>query len=461
MNFSKIEAGRLDTETVTFDPRAVLEEVIELGSVRATERGLELGYVADGSLPGRVTGDPGRLRQVLLNLVENALKFTERGSVVVRVSTHGGDDARVEMRFAVQDTGIGIDERAHPQLFRPFSQLDRSARRRFGGTGLGLAISKRLAEAMGGTITVDSTLGIGSTFTLVLPLGTAPYDRVEPRLQPRGTRLRAWVVDGEGPSAQLAAERLRGRDFAVEVLARVERAPPADLDVALVHVATLEDGEDGAALIAALRPTPVLLYGHASQPTGEAIARTYGVGGYLPKPFREESLKNRLVALCRGGAPAGESVRALGTQQLVAIAGDRQRPRVLVAEDNPVNQLVASRLLERLGCVVELVANGAEAVDSVRVVPYALVFMDCQMPDLDGFEATRQIRALEGAGGVRVPIVAMTANVLPGIIDQCKDCGMDDYVAKPIALESLARILERWIYGAHVLGAKASAPQPG
>ncbi|MCC6622073.1 MAG: response regulator [Deltaproteobacteria bacterium] len=449
LSFSKLEAGRLDTESVVFDPRAVVEEVIELGVVRAFERGLELGYVAEPAVPGRVRGDPGRIRQILLNLVDNALKFTERGSVIVRVAAHPLDDGRVDLVFAVRDTGIGIDERGHAQLFRPFSQLDRSARRRFGGTGLGLAISKRLAEAMGGGVTVESTLGVGSTFTLRLPVGHAPHDRVEPRIQPRGAALTAWVVD-HGDGAQLTAERLRARGFDVRVVPKLDGlVTPHDLDIVLAHVAALTSNGDLAPVVQRLAPVPVLLYGQTGQPAGDAIVRSVGAAGYLPKPFREESLRNRLIALCRGPGAAKESARAHGTQQLVAVTEDHQRPRVLVAEDNPVNQLVASRLLERLGCVVDLAANGVEALEAVRLMPYALVFMDCQMPELDGFEATRRIRALETTAGLgaRVPIVAMTANVLPGVVEQCRLVGMDDYVAKPIAPEALATTLERWVPG--------------
>jgi len=467
LNFSKLEAGRLDMEAIVLDPRALVEEVLDLGASRAFERRLELGYVAAPEVPARLRGDPGRIRQVLLNLVENALKFTERGSVTVRASVRRRMGEVVELQLAVIDTGIGIEERARHQLFRPFSQLDRSARRRYGGTGLGLAISKRLAEGMGGTIEVDSTIGVGTTFTLVVPLEIAAHDDVEPRLTPRGgVTPRAWVVDPEPMSALIVAERLRARGFAAEVVDAARLPPtPNDLDVALVHVTTFDRDDHGEApigpgLIDKLRPVPVLLFGTAGQPAGDALARSIGAGGYLPKPFREESLKNRLVALCRGRPARSEERRAHATQELVAIASEKQRPRVLVAEDNPVNQLVASRLLERLGCTVELAANGIEAIESVTSAPYALVFMDCQMPELDGFESTRRIRQaeVERGDGHRVPIVAMTANVLPGVVEQCRECGMDDYVAKPIALEPLARVIKRWVFGAHEPEVPANGP---
>ncbi|MFO0745754.1 MAG: ATP-binding protein [Myxococcota bacterium] len=451
LNFSKMEAGQLDIETVVFEARQVVEEVLDLVAPRAFERGLEIGYVATSEVPRRLRGDPGRLRQIILNLVDNAVKFTERGSVIVRVDAEVVDGT-AQLRLAISDTGIGIDEHGRQALFRPFSQVDRSARRRFGGTGLGLAICKRLVESMAGRIDVVSEAGRGSTFTVTLPLDPVLGDRVDTRPVGRATdKAQAWVIDSDAASAMLAAERLEARGFGVEIHAAPPGALKADLDLVLAHLAGLSRPEaDLPDLVRVCGAVPVLLYGLATQPVGEALARTHGAAGYLPKPFREESLKNRLVALVkRESRPrTGENRRALGTMQMVAVTPENARPRILVAEDNPVNQLVATRLLERLGCTVDLVANGAEAIESVKLVPYALVFMDCQMPEVDGFEASRRIRALEQAKVIpRVPVVAMTANVMPGVVEQCAQAGMDDYVAKPIATDPLARVLARWVPG--------------
>jgi len=452
LSFSKGEVGALDLESVTFDPRTLVEEVIELVTPRALDRKIELGYVAAEEVPTQLRGDSGRLRQVVLNLVDNAVKFTERGSVCVRVSADvATTPGTMPLRFAVVDSGIGIDERGKKALFRPFSQIDRGVRRRFGGTGLGLAISKRLAEGLGGRIEVESTLGKGSTFTAIMPLEVVPTtERVETRPSSRfAAKPRGLLIDADSVSATLAAERLRVRGFVMIVLPEIPERFDVEVDLVLLNIALL-DTPRGKDIAVRLASVPLLLYGSVTQPAGDALVRAHGATGYLPKPFREESLKNRIAALTNRVSPPrdGETRRVQGTMQMMAVPADALRPRVLVAEDNPVNQLVATRLLERLGCSVELVANGAEAVESVKLIAYSLVFMDCQMPELDGYEATRRIRQLESTRMIqRVPIVAMTANVMPGVVDQCKEAGMDDYIAKPIARESLATVLTRWIPG--------------
>jgi signal transduction histidine kinase/CheY-like chemotaxis protein len=457
LSYSKIEAGHLEMEAADFELRQVIEEVIDLAAPRATEKRIELGYIAHAGTPSRVRGDAGRLRQVLLNLIDNAVKFTETGGVIVTVRPDGA-----KLEFRVSDTGLGIDEAGRRALFRPFSQVDGTSRRRFGGTGLGLAISKRLVESMGGVIDLESVIGKGSTFRFTIdlePVAGAPVVQVPP-----SAAGLALVFDPDPISAEIVAERLLNLGFKVECHVLPED-PEALSDehqhffgreaiharLVLMNTRNLERGEAklAAEVVRLCGSIPVLLYGHLTQRTGDTVVRAVGAGGYLPKPMREETLKRRITNLVTPVESARTAVptRVEGTVQMMAVAADMGRPRVLVAEDNPVNQLVATRLLERLGCQADVAGNGAEAVHAMQLVPYAVVFMDCHMPDVDGFQAAREIRALERIVGRHTPIIAMTANVMPGIIDECRAAGMDDYLPKPIASEALSRALERWVPG--------------
>ncbi len=443
LSFSKIEAGRLDIESVDFSPRQVIEEVLDLVAQRATEKGVELGYVASYDLPAEVRGDPGRLRQVVLNLVDNAVKFTDRGSVRVDVGVVA-DASPITLRFAVRDTGLGIDERGCAALFRPFSQADASTRRRFGGTGLGLAISKRLVETMGGEIGLESTPGVGSTFHFTTRLEPTPASAAPAPAAPKG---RVVIVDPNPDSAVMFAERLavHGYEPHIQTLDGLDFAHAAFV---AIDVHALERGEAKVAsqVMGRSNGLPAILYGHVTQRTGDTVVRALGATSYLPKPLREDTLRRRVQALSQSGDPAF-TTPSPGTGQLRAIRPSQESPRVLVAEDNPVNQLVATRILERLGCQVDVVANGEEAISAIKSMPYELVLMDCHMPEVDGFEATRRIRTFEETLDRKTPIVAMTANVMPGILDECRSVGMDDYISKPVQIESVARTLERWIPG--------------
>ena len=444
LSFSKIEAGRLDIESVDFSPRQVVEEVLDLVAQRATEKGVELGYVASYDLPAEVRGDPGRLRQVILNLVDNAVKFTERGSVRLDVGVVS-DAPPITLRFAVRDTGLGIDERGCAALFRPFSQADASTRRRFGGTGLGLAISKRLVETMGGEIGLESTPGVGSTFHFTTRLEPATTPTASPpRPAPRG---RVVILDPNPDSAVMFAERLAVHGYEPHIQT-LDSLDFNNATFVAIDVHALERGEAKVAsqVMGRSDGLPAILYGQVSQRTGDTVVRALGATSYLPKPLREDTLKRHLHALTQSSDPAS-TTPSPGTGQLRAIRPSQESPRVLVAEDNPVNQLVATRILERLGCQVDVVANGEEAISAIKSMSYELVLMDCHMPEVDGFEATRRIRTFEETLDRKTPIVAMTANVMPGILDECRSVGMDDYISKPVQIESVARTLERWIPG--------------
>jgi PAS domain S-box-containing protein len=458
LSFSRDEADGTPPESVAFSPRQVLEDVLDLVAPRASAKQLELGYDAGPDLPEELTGDAGRLRQVLLNLVDNGVKFTESGSVVVRAltlpastaDTEPGAPERVLLRIEVADTGIGVTPDVLPRLFKAFSQGDSSVRRRYGGTGLGLAISRRFIEQMGGRIGVDADHRGGARFWFEVPFGLTRPSQAE---QGPYARQTAWVVDDHPVSSVLVASRLRAIGFDVAVLPEIQ--PPerdsAAADLIVFNMRYLESGEAERAghWCRKFPGVPLLLIGQAPQRTGDAVARALGTAGYLVKPLREESLRRRVASLLpltqRNMTRPTRASPARSTMQIRAITDGAHRPRVLVAEDNPVNQMVARKLLERLGCEVHIAANGLEAVDAVKLFDFDVLFMDCQMPALDGFEATRRIRAYEGSVGRRaLPIVAMTANVMPGIVESCQAAGMNDYISKPVNQAVLLKALKRW-----------------
>jgi CheY-like chemotaxis protein len=421
---------------------------------RAQSKGLELACAIHADVPAVVRGDPGRLRQVLVNLVANALKFTHEGGVSVRVRREPSDDLAVRLRVEVADSGIGIAPEARVRLFQSFSQVDSSTTRRYGGTGLGLAISKQLTEAMGGAIGVDSEPGRGSTFWFTVALGAAGEGEARASA-PDGLRGRQVLVVDDHPAGRtLVREQLEGWGILVDeaadgaaALARLHAARGGRYDAVVIDVQRPE--VEGLALAramgsdAALAALPLLMLSAWGRTTAEA-ARAAGVGAYLTKPVRATRLLDELSRALTGGAaptPAGPAPDAAD------VTGARQhRLRVLVAEDNAVNQRVVIRMLETAGCRVDAVANGREAVDAMARLPYDLVFMDCQMPEMDGYEASRAIRAAERAGlsGRRVPIVALTANALQGDREQCLAAGMDDYLAKPITKDAFGISLRRW-----------------
>jgi len=470
LDFSKIEAGKLDLETVDFDLRTTVEAVVHLFAEAAQAKGLELACLVYDDVPTAVRGDPDRLRQVLGNLLGNAIKFTERGEVVVRVrgaaDTAGpppeAGERRVQVRFEVRDTGIGIAPEVQAHLFQSFSQADSSTTRKYGGTGLGLAIARRLAELMGGTAGVESAPGRGSTFwftaSLIVPPG-APL--AEPPAALRGLRglvavenatqrafleqqLASWGVQADAVADSAAA------------LARLRTAAAAGRPYDLAILDLQHSGQDGLTVARAIKAEPdlagvrvVLLTaiggrGQAEQGPSPAIA------AYLAKPVRQSQLYNCLAAVMSAPATApgrnGAAAPAEGAAEEPAgqPAPTADGAAVLVAEDNLVNQKVAAHLLEARGLRVDLAANGREAVEQLARVPYALVFMDCQMPELNGYEATAAIRAREGADR-HTPIVAMTARALAGERERCLAAGMDDYIAKPVTVEVLDRVLARWL----------------
>lgn len=475
LDFTKIEAGRLTVADVDLDARRVVEEVGELLAERAGRAGLELVVAVDSAMPSSLRGDPGRLRQVLLNLVSNALKFTERGEVVVRAGPTG-DGEVVTVRFEVADTGPGISAEGRARLFTPFSQADRAEAGQLGGSGLGLAISKGLVEAMGGAIACESEPGHGSTFWFAVPFrrrvgnerGAIPRTELSGRsalVAVPNAAARAVVREALEALELRAAEVATGAAAleALEVASRERQLP----DVVLVD-ARLPD-MDGLTLARTLRADEasgalrVVVLGYPGEVGLEARG---SVAALLAKPVRPSRLAacvktllgtsvervERLADRARPG-PSGDVVPPASPFPPPPGAGER--PRVLVVEDNVVNQKVAVFLIGKRGYAVDVVEDGLAGVEAASRGGYVAVFMDCQMPRFDGFQATAKIRQLE-AGGSRVPIIAMTANVGDDARERCISAGMDDYLSKPMVPDDLDRVLGRWCPRA---GASASSVQ--
>ena len=456
LDFSKIEAHKLVLESIDVDVRAVFESVLALLSEKAAGRRLELAAFVDDDVPRTVVGDPVRFHQVVLNLVGNAVKFTESGEVVLRCALEPSDEGTVAVRVAVTDTGIGIAADVLPFLFDPFRQADQSTTRRFGGTGLGLTISKQLVELMGGTIGVESEPGRGSTFWFTARFGAAD-SASQPDAPDEPRRSRVLVVDDSATirawlSAQLAR---RGMDpTAVEdgklALATLRRAVAAGTPFDLAILDLVMPGMDGLTLArsiradAALSAIRLVMLTAVTDGRWNVEAQRVGVDACLVKPVRERKLFACL------GELLDPTVERPATRVLPMAPPARStrpplaRPRILVAEDNPINAKVALRLLERLGFAADAVGNGREAVDAALTGDYDAVLMDWQMPLLDGLAAAAEIRRGEERGR-RVPIIAMTASAAEGDRGTCIAAGMDDHLAKPVRPDELRTVLARWV----------------
>ena len=461
LDFSKVEAGKLHFETQDFDPRAAVEGTLDLLAENAAEKGVELVSHVDAEVPVNLRGDAGRLRQVLMNLVGNAVKFTEQGDVCVRTSLKRDLPDAAILQFDVKDTGIGIDPTMHARLFEPFTQADGSTTRRFGGTGLGLAISRRLVELMGGELGMRSAPGSGSTFWFTARFekqraASQPAARATPELQGR----RVLVVDDNPASRRVLRYELShwGCDVSVastgaEALNVLREAAlgNAPFELALVdRMMPRMDGIDVARELAA-GPTPaqprVILMTSLADSVDAAELQRIGVAERLIKPIKQGALRDCVTRALSPDAREDASARSAAARPTSTAAPGRA-VRVLVAEDNAVNRKLALIQLRQLGYIADTVADGAEAIHALRRMPYDIVLMDCQMPEVDGYEATRRIRAGE-AGSPRIPIIAMTAHAMPGDREKCLAAGMDDYIRKPVDKADLVAVLAAW-----------SAPQP-
>ena len=493
LDFSKIEAGKLPLEITDFDLRALVEEVAEFLAPQADEKNLELAYLLADNVPTFLRGDHGRVRQILTNLVNNAIKFTHHGETVIRVELHEETDTHARIHFCVSDTGIGIPKDRQEAIFDSFTQVDGSTTRKYGGTGLGLTISKQLVEMMGGQICVDSEPGRGSTFCFTVPfekqLPAAPATQRPATAQPPETAepdrdflaaLRVLVVDDHATNRLILTKMLSA--FGCEVAAvesakaaleQLRQAQAAGQPFALAIIDMQMPEMDGEALgraiksDAAIQSTALIMLTSIGRRGDFERLQEAGFAGYLIKPVRQSSLYDTLVDIVHQGQVAVNEV----PQKKPLGAGRQQRNhfakangmakrggatgldktiagkpiRILLAEDNAINQKVALRILENAGYRADAVGDGREAVEALVRIRYDLVLMDVQMPEMDGFEATREIRQRESRSQVRcIPIIAMTAHAMVGDRERCLEAGMDDYVSKPIRAEELIAVIERY-----------------
>ena len=445
LDFSKIEAGRMEIEITDFDLRATVEGAAELMALQAHANGVELATYMPLDLPSVVRGDEGRVRQILLNLIGNAVKFTSVGEITVRLEVLARSPEAVQVLLEVVDTGIGVALDAQAGIFGSFAQADVSTTRVYGGTGLGLAISEQLVELMGGQIGVDSVPGRGSRFWCTLPFGPSACPEPPPRSSLAG--LSVLVVDDNATTRAILVAMLGAWGAVATAVAdglgalrHLRHAVATDVVVLDYHMPGMDGVELAQAVADSARSHPtIVMLSSAGRPESRAGASAAGVAYFVPKPVREAALHDCLRRIRDGGGADRSPSAAAGTR---LEAGGRDLS-VLVVEDNPTNQQVAVRLLERLVHRVDIAANGREAVDAVRAERYDVVFMDCQMPLVDGYEAAREIRTLEGSGR-HTPIVAMTASAGLGERRKCLDSGMDDYLVKPVRLAGLADLVERW-----------------
>jgi PAS domain S-box-containing protein len=452
LDFSKIEAGKLEIVREDFSVRAAVDDVAEIVGVKAAERGLVLDVSVDPEVAPVVNGDGNRVRQVLMNLLSNAVKFTSEGEVTVTVSLADGPGSEERLRLEVADTGIGIDTEKLAALFEPFSQGDATTTRRYGGTGLGLCISKQLVELMGGQIGCASEPGVGSRFWFTLPYEPGVGLEAD-HLGNDLTGARVLIVDGESRERETLRSTLASWAIQPETAAdgasalRLLRAAAEagrPFETALI-TAKLPDS-DGLALvreiggIPALRSTRLVMV--VSSPVEAAAADAAGIHAQVAKPIRPSRLYNQLLTILhRTGAAQSAIAAAASAPTAGVLAGDGRR--VLVVEDNEINQFAARRLLRSFGLVVDVAANGREAITMTGRTEYGAVFMDCQMPDVDGYTATRVIRRREEHSGRHTPIIALTAHALDGDRERCLAAGMDDYLSKPLRRQTIQDVLGR------------------
>jgi len=459
LDFSKVEAGKLDLEMLDMDMRDTVEDVARLLAIQAHEKGLEVIALIDPSLPDLVRGDAGRLRQVLLNLGGNAVKFTQKGEVSIECKVAQKDDQGILVRCEIRDTGMGIPASRVDALFKAFTQVDASTTRRFGGTGLGLSIVKRLVELMGGEVGVASEEGAGSTFWFTARLGVAngaAKPRPAPPAELRGQRI--MIVDDNMTNRKVLMGQLSlcGMDAvcassADEALSLMRHAAAAGRPFEVALLDHQMPGCDGATLgrtiLAedALGGARLILLTSSGQRGDGRMFSELGFAGYLLKPVTHRDLTDCLMMVLGTQAEGWR----MATQPIVtrhALRSQRQReaPHILLAEDNVVNQKVACRILEKLGYRVDVAADGQAAFEAWQSGRYHLILMDCQMPVMDGYETTRKIREHE-AGAQHVPIIALTAHAMKGADNQCRAAGMDDYLSKPIDRDQLQNSLNRWL----------------
>ena len=459
LDFSKIEAGRMHLETIDFNLRNTLEETLKTVAIRADEKGLELLCELAADVPEMVKGDPNRLRQVIINLVGNAIKFTHEGEVALKVSLEEGDPEECILRFLVSDTGIGIPEDKQKIIFDPFSQADTSTTRKYGGTGLGLTISARLVQMMGGKLWLESEAGKGSRFYFTAKLETSEQ---KPELgeiaHPEILRgVKALIVDDNQTNQRILKGMLTrwemqstpvngGEEALLELFKAFDVDSPYRLVLTDMHMPHM----DGFDLVERIRQRPeisaatIMMLTSAGHRGDTERCRALGISAYLLKPIRQTELREA-IARVLGAERRSGAIPLITRYSLHDARHPSEVLHVLVAEDNPVNQRLATRLLEKRGHRVVVAANGVQALEMLQAQSFDLVFMDVQMPEMDGLEATSTIRIREKSTGKHQPIIALTAHALKGDQERCLEAGMDGYLSKPIRSQELDVILEKYL----------------
>ena len=465
LDFSKIEAGGLALDQNDFDVRECLGDALKCLALRAHQKGLELNLRVGADVPVGLAGDPGRLRQVVLNLAGNAVKFTDHGEVTLGVAVESRTAEAVVLNFTVSDTGGGVPTEKLGAIFEPFVQVDGSLTRRHGGTGLGLAISSRLVERMGGRMWVESEVGKGSTFHftvhMALPQRTAP---VAPTLAPAELRGQAaLVVDDNATNRRILEETLRVwgmRPTCVDggsaALAELKRAAAVGKAYPLVLLDAQMPGMDGFALAeriqreADLAGSTVMMLTSLGHQVDAGRCRALGLANYLVKPVKQSELLRAVLAALGASRSHGhrpEPASAAGGRKATALAPTTGRLRILLADDNAVNRLVAVRMLEKQGHAVAVACDGKQALDALNREHFDVALLDIQMPELDGFEVAAAVRVQEEGAGRRTPLIALTAHAMEGDRDRCLAAGMDAYVSKPIQIEQLSRVMREVLPG--------------
>jgi two-component system, sensor histidine kinase and response regulator len=470
LDFSKIEAGHLEFEWVDFHLNEVINEVLGILAVRAHAKGLELACWIERGISAPCIGDPTRIRQILTNLVGNAVKFTNTGEICVRVALVSQLEKQQVLGFEVSDTGIGIDPSMHEKIFDSFAQADGSTTRKYGGTGLGLAIAKQLVERMGGKIEVRSALGRGATFRFNLTLDTGATYGASPGTQKSLAGLRALVVDDNVTNREILHYQLTGWNVTVDCVASGEEAlallangqsrPKYDFAVLDMHMPYM-DGIELAERIGRMESSelPLVMLSSGGVDIPARTLTKNPIRAWLTKPVNQSRLYECLSGVMTQIELAEPALAG-------SISGEAHaRPltglRALLVEDNPINQEVACHMLTNLGCAYEVVDDGAKALAKWRSAAFDVILMDCYMPMMDGYAATRAIREIEAQQthgndkARRIPIIALTANAMAGDREKCLAAGMDDHLAKPFKREALSAVLERWVHS------EAAAPQQG
>lgn len=457
LDFSKIEAGKLTLEVIDFDLREVIDNTMDLLAAQAHSKDLELAAFIRPEVPLHLRGDPGRLRQVINNLVGNAVKFTSQGEVVVTISRLAETATTAILGFEVRDTGIGIEEKAQTHLFEAFTQADGSTTRKYGGTGLGLAISKKLVALMKGQIRVRSVLGQGSTFSFQAEFEKQPVS-IKPAARHDLSGLRVLIVDDNATNREILEHYARdwkmksdsaaGGRQALEMLrAAAAAGDPYELAILDMQMPEMDGLMLGTAIKSnpAIAPTRLVMLTSLGNQLDSVARKESGIEVCVLKPVKQSLLFNRLAEIMVGHVPKAQKTTKSGTVTLISPPQkvNRKTARILLAEDNTINQKVAVGLLQNIGYTADVVANGLEVIAALERKPYELILMDCQMPELDGYQTTKLIRAMPKTPAPR--IIAMTANAMRGESEKCLAAGMDDYLSKPVRLETLRDMLARWM----------------